>query len=121
LVAVAVEEMGESMSTRPIPRVRVTPTAKAGEIVEVKTLISHEMENGRRRDSTSNVVPRRIINHFTATFNDRLVFEAHWSPSISANPYQSFFIKLRESGELKIIWTDDDGSKYMWASQITVS
>jgi hypothetical protein len=39
------------MSTRPTPRVRVPGTVKAGEVVEVKTLISHEMESGQRRGS----------------------------------------------------------------------
>ena len=38
------------MATKPTPRVRMPATAKAGEVVEVKTLISHEMESGQRKD-----------------------------------------------------------------------
>ena len=55
----------------PTPRVRMPATAKAGEVIEVKTLISHEMETGLRRDSAGKVVPRKIIKKFTATFNGR--------------------------------------------------
>ena len=35
----------------PTPRVRMPTTAKAGEVIEVKTLISHEMETGQRKDA----------------------------------------------------------------------
>ena len=109
------------MSTRPTPRVRVPGNIKAGDIVEVKTLISHEMESGQRRASDGKVVPRKIINRFTATFNGKPVFEAEWHPSISANPYQSFFFKPTENGELKLVWKDDDGAEYTSTNRITVS
>ncbi|MCG8548106.1 MAG: thiosulfate oxidation carrier complex protein SoxZ, partial [Alphaproteobacteria bacterium] len=32
------------------PRVRVPKTAKKGEIITIKTLISHKMESGQRKD-----------------------------------------------------------------------
>jgi sulfur-oxidizing protein SoxZ len=109
------------MSTRPTPRVRVPGTIKAGDTVEVKTLISHEMESGQRRGQDGKPIPRKIINRFTATFNGKPVFDADWHASISANPYQSFFFKPPESGELKMVWKDDDGSEYTATSRITVS
>lgn len=109
------------MATRPTPRVRVPANIKAGDIVEVKTLISHEMESGQRRASDGKPIPRKIINRFTATFNGKPVFEADWHPAISANPYQSFFFKPTENGELKMVWRDDDGSEYTATSRVTVS
>ena len=105
----------------PIPRVRVPAKAKAGEIIEIKTLISHEMESGQRRDSSSKVVPRKIINKFTAAFNGKTVFEADWNPAISANPYQSFFYKATETGEFTFTWKDDDGSDYVATNKLTVA
>ena len=36
---------------KPTPRVRMPATAKADEVIEVKTLISHEMETGYRHDN----------------------------------------------------------------------
>ena len=109
------------MATKPTPRVRVQTQAKAGEIVEVKTLISHEMESGQRKDAQGATIPRKIIKDFAASFNGKEVFKASWQPSISANPYQSFFVKIPESGTFEFAWTDDDGSVYKSTSKITVA
>ena len=105
----------------PTPRVRVPATAKPGEMIEIKTLISHEMESGQRKDSAGKTVPRKIINKFTAAFNGKTVFEADWNPAISANPYQSFFYKAAETGEFTFTWKDDDGSEYKTTNKITVA
>ncbi|HEY8581128.1 MAG TPA: thiosulfate oxidation carrier complex protein SoxZ [Beijerinckiaceae bacterium] len=104
----------------PTPRVRVPNKAKAGELIEIKTLISHEMESGQRKDSAGKTIPRKIINTFTAAFNGKTVFEAQWHPAISANPYQAFFYKASESGEFKFTWKDDDGSEYTATSKLAV-
>lgn len=109
------------MATRPTPRVRVPGNIKAGDMVEVKTLISHEMESGQRRAADGKPIPRRIINRFTATFNGKPVFEADWQPAISANPYQAFFFRPTENGELKMTWRDDDGAEYTATQRVTVS
>jgi sulfur-oxidizing protein SoxZ len=105
----------------PTPRIRIPANAKAGDLIEIKTLISHDMESGQRKDSSGKVVPRRIINKFTAAFNGKPFFEADWHPAISANPYQSFFYKAAESGEFVLTWKDDDGSEYTAKSKLTVA
>jgi quinol monooxygenase YgiN len=46
----------------PTPRVLVPATAAKGEVVRIKTLISHPMETGLRRDGQGKTIPRRIIN-----------------------------------------------------------
>lgn len=107
------------MST-PTPRVRMPTTAKAGEVIEVKTLISHEMETGLRRDSSGKTVPRKIIKKFTATFNGKEVFTADWHPAVSANPYQAFFVRVPETGTFEFSWLDDDGSVYKSSHKVTV-
>lgn len=103
------------------PRVRMPKDVRAGDIVEIKTLISHEMETGHRVDSQGKSVPRRIINSFVASFNGQEVFRAAWHPSISANPYQSFFLKATESGLLEITWQDDDGTEYKSSAPLIVA
>jgi sulfur-oxidizing protein SoxZ len=108
------------MTTKSKPRIRVPAKAAAGEIIEIKTLISHEMESGQRKDSKGETVPRKIINKFVASFNGKQVFAADWNPAISANPYQSFFYKAVESGEFTFVWKDDDGSEYSATSKLTV-
>jgi sulfur-oxidizing protein SoxZ len=109
------------MPNKPTARVRVPARVKPGELFEIKTLISHEMENGQRKDASGNLVPRKIINKFTAAFNGKTVFEADWNPAISANPYQSFFYKAGESGEFTFTWKDDDGSDYVATTTLTVA
>ena len=88
---------------------------------EVKSLISHKMETGRRKDENGETIPRFIINKFTATFNGKEVFAADWHPAISANPYMAFFMKAEESGELVLEWTDDNGETVTKTVQINVS
>jgi len=105
----------------PTPRVRVPANAKKGELIEIKTLISHEMESGQRKDSAGKTIPRQIINKFTASFNGKVVFEADWYTAVSANPYQSFFYKASESGEFKFVWKDDNGSDYTAVSKLNVA
>lgn len=109
------------MSVQSKPRVRVPTTAAKGELIEIKTLISHEMESGQRKDASGKPVPRKIINKFTAAFDGKVFFEADWHPAISVNPYQSFFFKAQKSGVLAFKWKDDDGSESTAESKLTVS
>ena len=94
------------------PRVRVPKTAKKDEVITIKTLISHPMESGQRKDKDGKLIPRQIINHMTVTFAGQPVLDMDLEPAISTNPYVEFDLKVPESGELAFKWTDDDGSVY---------
>ncbi|MGI6854939.1 thiosulfate oxidation carrier complex protein SoxZ [Mesorhizobium sp. 1B3] len=109
------------MASTPKPRVKIPKTAKAGEVIVLKTLISHEMESGQRKDKDGNVIPRKIINKFTCEFNGQPVFSCDLDPAISANPYFEFSAKVSESGTFKLTWIDDDGSVYTDEQKIEVS
>ncbi len=103
-------------------RVRVPSSIKKGELFEVKSLISHKMETGQRKDrKTGEKIPRFIINKFTATFNGKQVFVADWQPAISANPYMAFYMKAEESGDLVLSWTDDKGETVTQTVKIKVT
>ncbi|MCT8988918.1 thiosulfate oxidation carrier complex protein SoxZ [Chelativorans sp. SCAU2101] len=104
----------------PRPRVKVPKTAAAGEVITIKTLISHDMESGQRKDSEGNTIPRKIINKFTCDFNGQTVFSCDIDPAISANPYFEFNAKVAESGTFKFTWVDDDGSVYEAEEKIEV-
>ena len=106
--------------SNPTPRVRMPTTAKKDEVIEVKTLISHEMETGLRKDANGPPVPRRIIKQFVAKFNGREIMKADWHTAISANPYQGFFVKVPESGTFEFTWQDDNGSVYKSEHKVTV-
>ncbi|QBF32597.1 thiosulfate oxidation carrier complex protein SoxZ [Thalassococcus sp. S3] len=94
------------------PRVKVPKSAAAGEVVTIKTLISHKMESGQRKDKEGNVIPRSIINRFTAEYNGEMVVDVTIEPAVSTNPYFQFETKIPEAGEFKFTWYDDDGSVY---------
>lgn len=103
------------------PRVKVPASAKAGETVVIKTLISHPMESGQRKDSNGDIIPRSIINRFTCEFNGELVVDVAMEPAISTNPYFEFEAVIPASGEMKFTWYDDDGAVYEDTKTITAS
>ena len=94
------------------PRVKVPKSAKAGEAVTIKTLISHTMESGQRKNDAGEVIPRSIINRFTCEFNGENVIDITLEPAISTNPYFQFDATVPAAGEFKFTWYDDDGSVY---------
>ena len=103
------------------PRVKVPKKAAAGDSVTIKTLISHKMESGQRKDDDGNVIPRSIINRFTADFNGQNVIDVTLEPAISTNPYFQFEAVVPESGEFVFTWYDDDGDVYDAKKKISVS
>ncbi len=92
------------------PRIRVPRKAKVGDIVEIKSMLSHKMESGRRKDKkTGKLIPRKIINKLAVTFNGKPVFSADIHPSVSANPYFAFNFKVPGPGDMEFAWTEDGG------------
>lgn len=104
------------------PRIKAPKSAKQGEIITIKTLISHVMETGLRKDKkTGELIPRQIINKFTAKFDGAEVFSVNLDAAISANPYFQFTMKAEKSGEFEFIWQDDNGKTYSKKSPLKVS
>ncbi|KUF09280.1 thiosulfate oxidation carrier complex protein SoxZ [Pseudoponticoccus marisrubri] len=102
------------------PRVKVPKSASAGDVITIKTLISHPMESGQRKDSSGNTIQRSIIWRFTCDFNDQNVIDVVLAPAISTNPYFEFEAQVPESGEFKFTWYDDDGDVYDTSKKISV-
>ena len=92
-------------------RITSATEAKIGDLIEVKTLISHVMETGQRKDKDGKTIPRNIINTFTASYNGKPVFKAELQQGISANPYIAFYMKVPGPGEFELTWLDDAGAK----------
>ena len=92
------------------PRIKLPKQARKGEIIQIKTLMSHTMENGQRRDRNGNIIPRKIINTFTCEFNGRPVFSCDLDTAVAENPYLQFAARIEESGTFRFTWRDDDGS-----------
>jgi sulfur-oxidizing protein SoxZ len=107
------------MST-PTPRVQVPNAAAKGEILQIKALISHQMETGLRRDDQGDVIPRKIINKFVCRYNDDVVFGVDLHEAVAANPYIEFYLSATESGRLEFVWEEDGGGVYSLARHLMV-
>ncbi len=95
------------------PRIRLPKTAKVGEIVTIKTMLTHPMVSGQQRDEkTGERIPRMIVHSFEAKFNGKEIINVRLDPSVSANPYFKFTMKVPGEGELYCRWEDDEGSVY---------
>ncbi|MBS4049000.1 MAG: thiosulfate oxidation carrier complex protein SoxZ [Alphaproteobacteria bacterium] len=101
--------------------ISVPKTAKKGDIIEIKTLISHVMETGYRPDAAGKVAPRDILRRFTCRYNDEEVFSAELWQAIAANPFISFTTVATASGTLSFTWTGDNGFSQTETAAITVT
>ena len=83
-----------------------------GDKVEVKVLMSHEMETGQRKDAKGATIPAWFIQNVSATCNGKTVLSAQWGPAISKNPFVHFRFKGGKPGEMVTIsWVDNQGDK----------
>ena len=100
--------------------INVPANAKHGEVIEIKTLISHPMEPGYRPNSSGEIQPRDIINLFVCTYNGEEIFCVRLSPAIAANPFVAFSTRAVASGKLEFNWTGDNGFSASESVAITV-
>lgn len=90
---------------------RIRAVAKDG-VVNVKVLMSHEMETGQRKDNAGNIVPAHFIQNVAATHNGKTVLSAQWGPAVSKNPFLEFNFKGGQKGDkIQVTWTDNKGDK----------
>ena len=100
--------------------VSVPPTAKRGELIEIRTLAEHPMETGIRRTQLGELVARDIITRFECAYNGREVFRVDLHPAVAANPLVSFTTLATDSGELVFRWIGDKGYSVTQTAKITV-
>jgi sulfur-oxidizing protein SoxZ len=91
------------------PLINVPAYAKRGEVIAIKTLISHEMETGFRYSASGTLVPRNIITEFQCTYNGEEIFRARFYPAVAANPFLTFYTVATASGTITFKWTGDNG------------
>ena len=99
--------------------IKVPASAKRGDVIEIKTLISHEMETGFRHSNTGTAIPRDIIKTFVASYNGEEIFRAQLFPAVAANPFITFHTIATDSGTLEFSWKGDNG--YAASEQVKIS
>lgn len=102
-------------------RISHPKTASKGEVIEIRTLISHVMETGYRPDATGKVVPRNIIRRFTCRYGNDEVFRADLWQAVAANPFISFTTIATETAKLTFTWEGDNGFAHTETGDITVT
>lgn len=81
-------------------------------VVNVRVLMSHEMETGQRKDAAGKIVPAHYIRSVTATHQGKVVLSAQWGPAVSKNPYLEFSFKGGQKGDKVVVtWEDNKGDK----------
>jgi len=100
--------------------INVPAKAKRGEVIEIKTLMSHIMETGYRHTTAGELVPRNIITSLTCRYNGVEIFRADLFPAIAANPFITFFTVATESGKFDFEWIGDRGFTETASASISV-
>jgi sulfur-oxidizing protein SoxZ len=100
--------------------INIPKSAKRGDVIEIKTLMSHIMETGYRRTAEGKLVPRNIITSLTCRYNGVEIFRADLFPAIAANPFITFFTVATESGKFDLEWVGDSGFNETASASITV-
>jgi sulfur-oxidizing protein SoxZ len=102
------------------PLINVPARAKRGEVIAIKTLISHEMETGFRYGTNGQLIPRNIITDFVCTYNGEEIFRADFHPAVAANPFITFYTVATASGTIVFKWTGDNGYSETASADILV-
>lgn len=91
-----------------------------GSYVEVKVLMSHPMETGRKKGDDGSLIPAHFVQLVTATLNGQPVLEAQWGTGISKNPYLTFRLKGAKVGDVvAVTWHDNLGATATHDIQVT--
>ena len=96
-------------------------SAKRGEVIEIKTLISHVMETGFRHGTNGRIIPRDIITSFICKYNGEEIFATTFYPAIAANPFVTFYAVADKSGTFTFTWEGDNGFSVTEEAKIAVA
>jgi len=81
-----------------------------GDYAEVKVLMSHPMETGRRKGDDDVLIPAHFVQLLTATLNGKEVLQAQWGTGIAKNPYLTFRLKGAKLNDIvTVTWHDNLG------------
>ncbi len=101
-------------------RISIPSTVTRGEVITIKTLVSHPMETGFRRDALGAVIPRNILTEFECRLDEDTIFRADFHPAVAANPYLAFRMRAERSGTLWFRWRDQHGEETLVSRELLV-
>ncbi len=87
----------------------------AGDIADIKILMNHPMETGRKKNDNGEWVMAsqpHFIQQVSITLNGKTVVDGQFGSSVSRNPFLGFKIKGAKVGdELVVSWVDNKGDQ----------
>lgn len=90
-------------------RIRVTFDETIG-VHTVKTIFTHPMETGLRKDGDGRLIPAHFIKEVVCEHNGKPVIDAEWSTAVSRNPYLAFELRGAKRGDkVSVRWIDSAG------------
>ena len=94
--------------------------SKKDNFFDLKFLIRHPMETGRRIDKINNkLVPKDYIASLSISINDKIVFDSHLSRSVSKNPFMHLKVQKLFAGDvIKVNWIDNKNKVYKYKKTI---
>ncbi len=100
-------------------RIRLPSTIKAGEVIRVRSLVTHPMEvmafDKERKPVVKNY---NFINKVVVTYNGKQILEGETTQAVSQNPFFAFHLKVTEPGTLTITFMDTTGQKHEGSADI---
>ena len=89
--------------------IKIRAKASDGEVT-LKSLMSHPMETGSRKDSkTGETIPAHYIEEVTVSRNGTTMITGYMSGGVSKNPYLSVKFKGAKGDKVTVAWTDNKG------------
>lgn len=102
-----------------MPRVRIPKSARAGEVIEIRTLMEHRMETGLRHEG-GRLAPRDMLHRLLVRMNGETLFVAEMRNGTSANPYHVFFARVTKTSDFTFVWSDEKGRSVTASARVTV-
>ena len=102
-------------------RIKVPEKAAKDNIVEIRAMIMHPMDNGFTVDSQGTTIPVNIVTDFKCVYDGKEVFRAKLEPELSANPIFTFKLRATSTGPVDFEWIDQDGEVTTSSATLTVT
>ena len=103
-----------------LARIQVASPVRRGQAMEVRLLFQHPMETGFRYEFSGTSIAKNVIHSMSAEYGGRVVFRARMGSGVAANPLLQFWVRPDQSGDIRVVWEDDQGVKGQVSARIEV-
>ena len=103
-----------------LARIQVASPVRRGQAMEVRLLIQHPMETGFRYEFSGTSIAKNVIHSMSAEYGGRVVFRARMGSGVAANPLLQLWVRPDQSGDILVVWEDDQGVKGQVSARIEV-